>query len=738
MNRTKIAIFTFFVAFAAFLVIGDVAQLASKRGELVLQAPTRVNATDNLYNNKVGIYWDTIRGATNYRIFRNTVDNAATAVDVGTTAVNFFFDTAAPANVNLFYWVRAENSSEQSPLSASDVGRRTNTAQQGGVGPLQPPPPAPAGNPLTAAKIELGKVLFWDEQLSSTNTVACGTCHRANSGGADPRITGWNPGPDGIAGNGDDIRGTIGVPLNNADGLYAYSQAFGMSPQVTGRTSTSHINAAYSPLLFWDGRATGQFRDPVTNQVLLNAGAALESQAAGPPANDVEMGHVGANWPAIAAKIASVKPLVLSPSVPTALANWIGGRTYPELFEEAFGSSSVTPARIIFAIASYERSLFSDQTPFDLDAAGIAPLTAAETRGRNLFISPAIACNTCHAGNRFTDNNFHYIGVRPDTDDIGREAVTGMPNDRGAFRTPSLRNLGLRRSFFHNGRFTTVGEVVDFYSRGGDFDANNKPNLIVPRNFTPGQRADLIAFLTRPLIDPRVQNETGPFERPALYSESNRVPQIVGSGRSGSGGVEPVIHAISPPIVGNQNFVVSVSGGLGGAQAFLVIDTNDPGVGTSIPAAGSLAKVSSTLNASGAGNGWTSVSVPIPDLAGLPGQTFYARWYVVDPQAANGFAVSKAARFTIFGESSNSANFTVAGRIMTSDGRGLRNAVVSISGPGGFAQRVTTGTFGYYQFENIPGGATYTINVGSRTYRFTPRDVLLTGNLSDFDFYGLE
>jgi cytochrome c peroxidase len=737
MYRTKLIICTLFAAAAAFFALESTVSLAGK-GEMTLSAPTRVNATDNVYNNKVGIYWDTIRSATAYRIFRNTVDDPSSAIDVGTTPVNFFFDLSAPPNVNLFYWVRAENAIEVSPLSASDAGRRTNTLQQGNTGPLGPPPIAPPGNPLTAAKIELGKTLFWDEQLSSTNTVSCGTCHHAASGGADPRLTGINPGPDGVFGTGDDIRGTLGVPLNNADGLYAFSPTYGLDAQVTGRTSTSHINAAYAPLLFWDGRAGGQFRDPVTNQILLNAGAALESQAAGPPTNDVEMGHVGANWPSIAAKISAAKPLVLSPSVPQALTNWLGNRTYPELFEEAFGTSAVTPVRIIFAIASYERSLFSDQTPFDLDAAGITPLTAAEIRGRNIFVSPAISCNFCHAGNRFTDNNFHYIGVRPDTDDIGREAVTGMPNDRGTFRTPSLRNVGLRRSFFHNGKFTTLEEVVDFYDRGGDFDANNKPNLIVPRDFTPGQKADLLAFLRRPMTDPRVQDETGPFERPGLYSESNRVPQVIGKGRTGSEGTEPTIHSISPPLVGNQNFVVSVSGGLGGAQAFLVIDSNDPGVGAAIPQTGSLAKMSTSLNASGSGSGWASVSVAIPDLTGLPGQTFYARWYVVDPQAANGFAVSKAARFTIFGDSANTANFSVSGRIMTGDGRGLRNAVVSISGPGGYAQRVTTGSFGYYQFENVPGGVTYTINVGSRTFRFTPREILLTGNLSDFDFYGLE
>ena len=252
------------------------------------------------------------------------------------------------------------------------------------------------------------------------------------------------------------------------------------------------------------------------------------------------------------------KPLALTPTVPPALAAWINGRSYPELFEEAFGSPDVTPARIALAIATFERSLYSDRTPFDLEVGGIAQLTPEEQRGRGVF--NASSCNVCHTGSIFTDNSFRYIGVRPPNDDTGRFQVTGNNNDRGAFRVPSLRNVELRQSFFHNGRFTSLEEVVDFYNRGGDFNAPNKPNnLIRPLGLNPNQRADLVAFLKRPLTDPRVAAESERFDRPLLYMESNRVPELTGTGRTGSANVTPQIKAISPPIVGNSHFTVSVS-----------------------------------------------------------------------------------------------------------------------------------------------------------------------------------
>lgn len=629
-----------------------------------LAAPTGVTATTNLYNNKIGIYWDTMRGATSYRIFRNTTNNPATATSLATTQVSFFFDTTAAAGQTFFYWVRSENGATVSNFSQSASGVRANAVQQGPVPPLEPPPLGPQGNPTTAAKANLGKVLFWDEQMSSTMTVSCGTCHRAGTGGTDPRslttiFNSRNPGFDNIYNTADDVIGSQGVPSNNADGSYNFSANYGLRSQVTGRFANSFINAVYAPVLFWDGRATGTFRDPITNAVVLNNGGALESQAVGPPVNSTEMGHNSANWTEIASRISNAKPLALAHNIPTALQNWIDSRTYPQLFEEAFGTPEVTPTRIAFAIASYERTLFSDQTPLDLANAGIQPLPAAEQRGRNTF--NAISCGVCHAGNLLTDNTFRNIGLRPVNEDTGRFQVTGAQNDLGEFRVPSLRNVGLRSSFMHNGRLQTLEEVVAFYNRGGDFpnQPNFPANLIQPRNLNPGQQTDLVAFLRNSLTDNRVRNELPPFDRPRLFTESTNVPIITGTGRAGSGNVVPNPVAVEPPIVGNPSFTVAVSNGLGGASAVLVIDSNDPGVGTTIPASGSLLRQTAILQGSGANNGYASITVPIPNNPALIGQTFFGRWYIADAAAQNGFSVTPAFRFTIFGEANaiNNAAF---------------------------------------------------------------------------------
>jgi len=603
----RVAKFTVIIVFLCLFLGFELTKYEPVSGQTgILAPPTGVTASDSQYNSKVGIYWDTMRGANSYRIFRNVVNDPSTALDVGTTPSNSFFDTAALPGQTFFYWVRSENGTSLSSFSVSDQGTRAAAIQQGPVPPLEPPP-APLGNPVTATKIYLGKALFWDEQMSSTRTVSCGTCHHSANGGSDPRsvvatTSSTNPGPDSLVGTADDVRGSAGVPLNNADGTYVSSPAFGLADQVTGRKSVSYVNAGYSPLLFWDGRATGVFRDPISNAVILNAGGALESQAVGPPVSDAEMAHAGRNWSDVAARIASSKPLALSPTIPAPLSTWINGRSYAELFQEAFGTPEVTPARIALAIATFERSLYSDRAPIDLDAAGITALSAQEQRGRNVF--NANGCNVCHAGNLFSDNSFRYIGVRPQNEDTGRFQVTGNNNDLGEFRVPSLRNVELRGSFFHNGRFTTLEDVVAFYNRGGDFNAPNKPNLIRPLNLNANQRADLVAFLRRPLTDPRVAAENERFDRPTLYMESNRVPTVTGTGRGGSGSITPVIKSISPPIVGNPNFTVSVSRAVGNAPAVLVVDSVDPGIGSSIPSTGSLAYISTNTQNTGAGNGW--------------------------------------------------------------------------------------------------------------------------------------
>lgn len=518
-------------------------------------------------------------------------------------------------------------------------------------GPLQPPPQPPQ-NLVTQAKINLGKTIFFEEQLSSTRTVACATCHIASVGGSDPRSTrgdmrATNPGPDGVYGTLDDITGSPGVPLTEASGVYSWAASFGLDEQVTPRKSRTMINAAYGPTLFWDGRATGTFTDPLTGAVVIPNGGALESQVISPPIGSVEMAHIGRDWNDVAARLASVRPLALSPAMGAQLMTYVNGRSYPELFAEAFGTPDVTPVRIAMAIATYERILFTNQTPFDAFLGGNAgALTPLEQQGRGLFNT--LGCNACHAGALTSDNQFHYIGVRPVNDDLGRFTISNNPADRGAFRTPSLRNAELRGPYMHNGEFATLEEVVDFYNRGGDFNAPNRNPLIRPLGLNQQQKDALVAFLKRPLTDQRVVNGAPPFDRPSLYTESSCGPQVVGAGTPGSGGFTPTPVAIEPPIMGNPSFAVAVWGALGGASSVLVVDTADPGAGPNIQATASFAHIDVPLAGAGDGAGFGSVSLAIPNDPAFVGTTLFGRWYVLDPAAPNGVAASPAFKFTIF------------------------------------------------------------------------------------------
>lgn len=652
MQRFKI------IVLVCFVVLGLAGYLArphssgsAKVSGGTLAPPTGVIASDGDYSNKIGLHWDTIQDATVYRIFRNTTNNSSTAVDVGTTVANYFFDPSAVAGQGYYYWIRAENSTTVSALGTPDQGMRAVGEIVPGDEPLEPPP-APAGNPVTAAKAYLGKALFWDEQMSSTRTVACGTCHRPGKGGSDPRTAvgnarSTNPGPDGQFGTLDDIFGSPGVPQNYYDGNYGFNSVFGMREQVTGRKSPTYLNAGYSPVgLFWDGRALDTFRDQLTNAILLPDTASLESQSAGPPLSSAEMGHLNRDWTQVAARIQASKPLALATDIPPGLATWIGNRTYSELFQEVFGTPDVTPARISMAIATHERTLFSDVTPLDRAIYGIEPLSTQEEFGRQVF--RGVKCDFCHSGPLGTNHSFFNIGVRPQSEDPGRFTVSNNEGDRSAFKTPNLRNVELRGPFMHNGGLSTIEDVVEFYDRGGDFDAPNIPTGVIrDLNLSASEKAALVAFLKRPMTDPRVRDELPPFDRPHLYTESNRVPVISGRGRPGSKFKVPETIVIAPPIVGNPDFTIGITRGLAGSQATLVIDSQDPGFGTSIPATGSFAHQTISL-AGGNVDGYGSVHLAIPNDPGLIGQTFYGRWYVRDLRAIGGFSVSRLFRFTVF------------------------------------------------------------------------------------------
>ncbi|MEO6595126.1 MAG: cytochrome-c peroxidase, partial [Planctomycetota bacterium] len=259
---------------------------------------------------------------------------------------------------------------------------------------ILPPPPVPAGNPMTPEKVMLGKLLFWDEQLSSSRSVGCGSCHILRHDGTDPRVDSLHPGLDGVFGTADDVFGSPGVLFHDAAGAPRPSLQFGIEVQITHRRAPSVINAAYATKLFVDGRADDVFRDPVSGAVVLASGGTLENQIAEPPVSEVEMGHIGRTWTDVANTLPTLKPLDLATTVPRAMTRFIGGRTYDALFTQVFGSPGITPVRIIFAIASYERSLISDRSPFDLYLAGQGQLSPLAQQGLQRFQTLCASCHT--------------------------------------------------------------------------------------------------------------------------------------------------------------------------------------------------------------------------------------------------------------------------------------------------------------------------------------------------------
>jgi cytochrome c peroxidase len=320
----------------------------------------------------------------------------------------------------------------------------------------------PAQNPITEGKRLLGKVLFWDEQLSSRSTISCGACHQPLAGGSDPR-TGIHPGLDEVVPTIDDIFGSPGVVRFDLAGQPVEDPLFGLETQVTRRSANTAIGAAYSPTLFWDGRATPVFVDPETGVTVIPGGGALESQAVGPILSDVEMAHEGRTWNDVRRKLESSLPLSDSTDLPNDVAAALADNpSYPELFTAAFGDPTINAERIALALATYERTLVPNQTPWDSFVAGNpAALTPGQVQGWNFFNGSP--CRVCHTPPTFTNHTFRNIGIRPPAEDLGRQEVTGLNLDRGRFKVPTLRNIGLKPTHMHNGRQDTVTDSVLWY-----------------------------------------------------------------------------------------------------------------------------------------------------------------------------------------------------------------------------------------------------------------------------------
>ncbi|WP_309008402.1 cytochrome c peroxidase [Pelagicoccus sp. SDUM812005] len=220
-----------------------------------------------------------------------------------------------------------------------------------------------------------------------------------------------------------------------------------------GRNTPHLYNLAWNDTFFWDGRSHS-----------------LEDQALGPIKAEGEM-----NMP-----------------IDLLVERLSEDESYRHDFESAYGEPSITPDRIATSIASFERTIVVDDTPFDRYLAGDdRAISPAAVRGMQLYAGKAL-CIDCHDGANFTDNSFHNIGVEPH--DSGRGAVVGDDSLKGAFKVPGLRNILYSAPYMHDGSLGTLEKVVRFYNVGGHL-SQEEGSSIQPLNLTEGEIRDLVAFL---------------------------------------------------------------------------------------------------------------------------------------------------------------------------------------------------------------------------------------------------
>ncbi len=225
-----------------------------------------------------------------------------------------------------------------------------------------------------------------------------------------------------------------------------------------GRSAPVSFNRVYSKMQFWDGRA-----------------ATLEDQSIGPFANPIEHGF--ANHDEMVAKMKKIPG-------------------YRKLFQEVFGGE-ITIQDVGRAIASFQRTVLSGNSAVDkFDIGGDASaLNDSGKRGLELFRGKA-RCTRCHSGFNFTDEKFHNLGIGWDDNkvDLGRYMETKNPEDIGAFKTPTLREIARTGPYMHDGRFKTLEEVVKFYNQGGVKNPH-QDNTIIPLELTDEEQQDLVAML---------------------------------------------------------------------------------------------------------------------------------------------------------------------------------------------------------------------------------------------------
>jgi cytochrome c peroxidase len=172
--------------------------------------------------------------------------------------------------------------------------------------------------------------------------------------------------------------------------------------------------------------------------------------------------------------------------------------SYPALFRAAFRSADISQDRAVKAIAQFERTFVSVNSPYDRFLRGAGTLTASERHGYVLFFTEKADCFHCHVNNTFTDFGFQNNGLDSIFVDPGRSAVTFDDNDVGKFKTPTLRNIVFTAPYMHDGRFATLEEVLDHYDSHAKYTPTVNPFIRVngrTLGLSPQDKLDVIAFL---------------------------------------------------------------------------------------------------------------------------------------------------------------------------------------------------------------------------------------------------
>ena len=298
-------------------------------------------------------------------------------------------------------------------------------------------PNLPIDNKLTNQGVELGRRLFYDTDLSKDNSISCASCHEQKHAFADTN------------------RFSIGV-----NGLKG------------GRQAMAIFNMAWNTNgYFWDGRAE-----------------TLRQQSLMPIQDHLEMDL-------------SISEVVMRLSKKS---------EYVTRFKDVFENGKIDSVNLSLALEQFMFSIVSNRSKYDLMKAGEVTFSEEENRGMNLFFgsfnanTPQISgaeCFSCHGGANFENDLFMNNGLDADSDitDIGRQNVYDLPNLRGKFKVPSLRNIALTQPYMHDGRFKTLEEVINHYDHGVTYSSTVNPTLISIQNqglqLSEYDKKALIAFL---------------------------------------------------------------------------------------------------------------------------------------------------------------------------------------------------------------------------------------------------